>query len=104
MHRKTVTRADLIEAVRRKTRLSRAQATAMVELFLAEVTACLERGEDVKLSSFASFLVREKGARIGRNPKNGQPAVIARRRVLAFKPSVILKREINFNKSGQESK
>ena len=68
---KTVTRADLCEAVYQKVGLSRTESSAFVELVLKEITDCLERGETVKLSSFGSFMVRKKGQRIGRNPKTG---------------------------------
>src|SRR3569833_2811926 len=69
---KTVTRADLCEAVYQKVGLSRTESAALVELVLGEITNCLERGETVKLSSFGSFVVRKKGQRIGRNPKTGK--------------------------------
>jgi integration host factor subunit alpha len=62
---------------------------------LEEISDCIERGETVKLSSFGSFVVREKGQRMGRNPKTGKEAVISARRVLVFKPSAVLKQRIN---------
>jgi integration host factor subunit alpha len=92
---KTVTRADLCEAVYQKVGLSRTESAELVELVLAEIGDCLERGETVKLSSFGSFVVREKGQRIGRNPKTGEEVPIAPRRVLVFKPSAVLKQRIN---------
>jgi integration host factor subunit alpha len=92
---KAVTRAGLYEAVQRKVRLSRVESATLVELVLKEITDCLERGETVKLSSFGSFVVRKKGQRIGRNPKTGVEVPIAPRRVIAFKPSAILKQRIN---------
>jgi integration host factor subunit alpha len=67
----------------------------LVELVLKEITDCLERGETVKLSSFGSFVVRNKGQRIGRNPKTGKEVPISPRRVMVFKPSAILKQRIN---------
>jgi integration host factor subunit alpha len=91
----TITRAHLYETVYQKTELSRAECTALVELVFKEISDCLERGEAVKLSGFGVFLVRSKGQRLGRNPKTGKEAVIAPRRVLAFKPSDILKQRIN---------
>ena len=66
MSGKTVTRADLCEAVYQKVGLSRTESAALVELVLKEITDCLERGETVKLSSFGSFVVRKKGQRVGR--------------------------------------
>jgi integration host factor subunit alpha len=89
--RKTVTRADLCEAVYKKVGLSRAESATLVGLVLEEITDCLEHGETVKLSSFGSFVVRKKGPRMGRNPKTGTEAPIAPRRVMVFKPSAILK-------------
>jgi integration host factor subunit alpha len=101
MTAKTVTRADLYEAVYQKTGSSRAECMALVGLVLREITDCLERGEAVKLSGFGAFVVRSKGQRIGRNPKTGKTAVIAPRRVVAFKPSDILKQRINAAKGPQ---
>jgi integration host factor subunit alpha len=92
---KTVTRADLCEAVYQKVGLSRTESAMLVELVLKEITDCLERGETVKLSSFGSFVVRKKGQRIGRNPKTGKEVPISPRRVMVFKPSAILKQRIN---------
>src|SRR5713101_1266307 len=87
MTEKTVTRADLCEAVYQKVGLSRTESAALVELVLKEITDCLERGETVKLSSFGSFVVRKKGQRIGRNPKTGTEVPISPRRVMVFKPT-----------------
>ena len=98
---KTVTRVDLYEAVCQKVGLSRSESSAFVELVLKEITDCLEKGETVKLSSFGSFTVRKKGKRIGRNPKTGTEAPISPRRVLVFKPSAILKRQINGQTPGK---
>ena len=92
---KTITRADLCEAVYQKVGLSRTESATLVELVLKEITDCLERGETVKLSSFGSFVVRKKGQRIGRNPKTGKEVPISPRRVMVFKPSAILKQRIN---------
>ena len=92
---KTVTRADLCEAVYQKVGLSRTESAMLVELVLKEITDCLERGETVKLSSFGSFIVRKKGQRIGRNPKTGKEVPIMPRRVLVFRASHVLKDQIN---------
>jgi len=92
---KTVTRADLCEAVYQKVGLSRTESANLVETFLQEVTDCVVRGEPVKLSSFGSFVVRQKGERIGRNPKTGEEVPISPRRVMVFKPSNVLKQKIN---------
>jgi integration host factor subunit alpha len=92
---RTVTRADLCGAIYQKIGSSRTQSAALVELVLKEITDCLERGETVKLSSFGLFVVRSKGQRMGRNPRTGQEVPIAPRRVVMFKPSAILKQQIN---------
>ncbi len=92
---KTVTRADLSEAVYKRVGLSRTESAALVESVLGEITDAIARGEAVKLSSFGSFLVRSKGERIGRNPKTGQEVPISPRRVMVFKPSNVLKQRIN---------
>lgn len=95
MGSRTITRADLSEAVYQKVGLSRTESADLVEMFLQEVITRLESGETVKLSSFGSFSVRQKNQRIGRNPKTGEEVPIAPRRVLVFKPSNVLKDKIN---------
>jgi integration host factor subunit alpha len=92
---KTVTRADLSEAVYQTVGLSRTESADLVESVLAEISGCVVRGEAVKLSSFGSFVVRDKGERVGRNPKTGEEVPISPRRVMVFKPSNVLKQKIN---------
>jgi integration host factor subunit alpha len=92
---KTVTRADLCEAVYQKVGLSRTESAHLVELVLDEISASVVRGEAVKLSSFGSFIVRSKSQRVGRNPKTGEEVPISPRRVMVFKPSNVLKQRIN---------
>jgi integration host factor subunit alpha len=99
---RTVTRADLCEAVYQRVGLSRTESAELVESVLAEICDCLERGETVKLSSFGSFVVREKGERVGRNPKTGVEVPIEPRRVMVFKPSNVLKARINGEGSPKE--
>ena len=96
MSGKTITRADLCEAVYKQVGLSRIESATFVELVLKEIADCLERGETVKLSSFGSFVVRKKGQRMGRNPKTGKAVPIPPRRVMVFKPSDLLKQQINY--------
>jgi integration host factor subunit alpha len=95
MGSKTLTRADLADAVVRKIGLPRNESQELVELVLGEISGTLSRGENVKLSSFGSFGVRDKGRRIGRNPKTGEEVPITPRRVLIFRPSNIMKDRIN---------
>src|SRR5882672_11061966 len=97
---KTVTRADLCEAVYQKVGLSRTESATLVEMVLKEITVWVERGETVKLSSLGSFVVRKKRKRIGRNPKTGKEVPISPRRVMVFKPSAILKQRINGSGEG----
>ncbi|MEE9547415.1 MAG: integration host factor subunit alpha [Hyphomicrobium sp.] len=92
---KTLTRADLAEAVVRKVGLPRNESQELVELVLSEISGSLARGEQVKLSSFGSFGIREKGERMGRNPKTGEEVPITPRKVLVFRPSNIMKDRIN---------
>ncbi len=92
---KTLTRADLAEAVFQKVGLPRNESAELVESVLREIIACLERGENVKLSSFGSFGVRDKRERVGRNPKTGDVVPITPRRVLIFRASNIMKERIN---------
>ena len=100
---KTLTRADLAEAVFKKVGLPRNESAEIVELVLREIVSSLENGDQVKLSSFGSFGIREKGERIGRNPKTGQEVPITPRRVLVFRASNIMKQRINESLSGGNS-
>ena len=95
MSGKTITRADLSEAVYKRVGLSRTESAALVETVLDHITDRVVRGEPVKLSSFGSFIVRRKGERVGRNPKTGEEVPISPRRVLEFKASNVLKQKIN---------
>jgi len=91
---KTVTRADLAEAICREVGLSRVEASSLVEMMLEEICGALVKGETVKLSSFASFEVRYKTERMGRNPKTGEEVPITPRRVMTFRASNILKKHV----------
>ena len=95
MAESTVTRAQLSEAVYQEVGLSRNESADLVEGVLSEISDMLVRGESVKLSSFGSFSVRQKGERKGRNPKTGEEVPIKPRRVLVFRASNILKERIN---------
>lgn len=95
MAEETVTRAHLSEAVYQEVGLSRNESAALVEQVLNEMSESLVKGEMVKISSFGTFSVRQKGQRIGRNPKTGQEVPILPRRVLVFRASHVLKQRIN---------
>lgn len=87
----TLTRAAIAEAIHRKLGLSRAESLEMVESILDHMGNALEKGENVKISGFGTFLLRDKGERIGRNPKTGVEVPITPRRVLTFRASQMLK-------------
>lgn len=91
----TLTRSDLSEAVYREIGLSRNESSQMVETILARISDALIKGDNVKISSFGTFAVRSKGARMGRNPKTGEEVPIDPRRVLVFRPSHIMKGRVN---------
>ena len=88
---KTLTRMDLADAVHSQVGLSRNDSSDLVESVLTHVSDSLVRGDSVKISSFGTFSVREKAARIGRNPKTGEEVPIHPRRVLTFRPSHLMK-------------
>ena len=91
MSDKTLTRMDLSEAVFREVGLSRNESAQLVETVLNEMSDALVNGETVKISSFGTFSIRSKAARVGRNPKTGQEVPISPRRVLTFRPSHLMK-------------
>ena len=91
MGEKTLTRMDLSEAVLREVGLSRNESAALVESVLQHISDALATGETVKISSFGTFSVRDKAARVGRNPKTGDEVPISPRRVLTFRPSHLMK-------------
>lgn len=97
----TITRAHLSEAVYQEVGLSRNESAELVESVLQEIADCLSVGDTVKLSSFGSFSVRQKGGRMGRNPKTGEEVPIKPRRVLVFRPSHVLKELINAALNGK---
>jgi len=91
----TVTRADLCEAVHEEVGLTRQDCGELVERVLEMMAQALERGEQVKLSGFGVFQVRAKNARMGRNPKTGEPAAIEPRRVIGFRASQVMKARVD---------
>ena len=95
MANNTVTRSQLGEAVYQEVGLSRNESGELVEAVLQEISDALVRGETVKISSFGSFSVRQKGQRVGRNPKTGEEVPILPRKVLVFRASHVLKNTVN---------
>ena len=98
---KTLTRMDLSEAVFREVGLSRNESAQLVESVLQHMSDALVAGEQVKISSFGTFSVRQKNARIGRNPKTGEEVPISPRRVLTFRPSHLMKERVAKGNQGQ---
>lgn len=94
MGEKTLTRMELSEAVFREVGLSRNESAQLVESVLQHVSDALVSGETVKISSFGTFMVRSKAARVGRNPKTGEEVPISPRRVLSFRPSHLMKERV----------
>lgn len=97
---KTVTRAQLAEAVYQEVGLSRSESAGLVDAILEEIARSLLADGSVKISSFGTFAVRQKGRRVGRNPKTGEEVPILPRRVLVFRASQALKERINHTASG----
>ena len=97
---KTVTRAQLAEAVYQEVGLSRNESAGLVDAILDEISESLLREGSVKISSFGTFAVRDKGHRIGRNPKTGEEVPILPRRVLVFRASQVLMERINHPSEG----
>ena len=94
LHSGTLTRADLSDIVHRKLGLSRAESASMVERVLHHMCHALSEGQNVKISGFGSFILRDKGERVGRNPKTGVEVAIAPRRVMTFRASQIMRERI----------
>ncbi len=92
---KTITRADVAETIYEEIGLSRKDSTDVLDMILDEIVNELSNGNEVKLSSFGTFSLRDKKARAGRNPKTGVEAVISSRRVISFKPSQTMRKIIN---------
>jgi integration host factor subunit alpha len=90
-----MTKTDLVEQVYLKVGLSKNQSTELVELTFEIIKETLEQSENIKISGFGNFVVRQKRARLGRNPQTGDVMEITPRKVLTFKPSAILKKVIN---------
>lgn len=90
----TLTRADLAESLHRQIGLSRAESANIVERILGHMCESLAKGHNVKISGFGSFVLRDKGERVGRNPKTGVEVPIAPRRVLTFRASQMLRDKI----------
>jgi integration host factor subunit alpha len=97
---KTLTRAEIVDALGREVGLSLNECSDLLEAMLEEIVGALEQGELVKIARFGNFSVRSKRPRIGRNPKTGIEAEISARRVVSFKPSQILRERVENGANG----
>ena len=94
MDKTATTRSTLSEAVYRNVGLSRNESSALVDSVFNEISKSLIDGKDVKISSFGTFIVRNKKERVGRNPKTGEEVAITARHVVTFRSSNVLKSEV----------
>ncbi len=90
-----MTKADIVEALYQKVGFSKKEAADLVELVFDQLKNTLGQGQKIKISGFGNFVVREKRARVGRNPQTGESIEISARRVLTFRPSQVLRAEVN---------
>lgn len=90
-----MTKADIVEALYQKVGFSKKEAADLVELVFDTLKGTLSKGEKIKISGFGNFVVREKRSRVGRNPRTGESIEISARRVLTFRPSQVLRSEVN---------
>ena len=90
-----MTKADIVEALYEKVGFSKKDAADLVELVFDQIKGTLAQGQKIKISGFGNFVVREKRSRIGRNPQTGESIEISARRVLTFRPSQVLRAEVN---------
>lgn len=97
-----MTKADLIEAIYTKVGISKKESADLVEMIFDSMKDTLAKGEKIKISGFGNFVVREKRARMGRNPQTGDSMEISARRVLTFRPSQVLKSDLNGGEPGVE--
>ena len=94
----TITKLDIIEYLSDKYHLSKQDTKNVVENFLEEIRVSLESGQDVKLSGFGNFELRDKSSRPGRNPKTGDVVPVSARRVVTFKPGQKLRARVEKTK------
>ncbi len=99
-----MTKADIIEAIYQKIGYSKKDAADLVELIFNTIKETLAKGEKIKISGFGNFVVRDKKARTGRNPQTGTAIKISARRVLTFKPSQVLRADVNTATGGNGGK
>lgn len=96
-----MTKADIVETLYEKVGFSKKEAADLVEMVFDTLKSTLARGNKVKISGFGNFVVREKRSRVGRNPQTGESIEISARRVLTFRPSQVLRTDVNESLSGK---
>ena len=96
-----MTKADIVEALYEKVGFSKKEAADLVELVFDTLKSTLSKGQKIKISGFGNFVVREKRSRVGRNPQTGESIEISARRVLTFRPSQVLRSEVNSSLEGK---
>lgn len=96
-----MTKADIVEALYEKVGFSKKEAADLVELVFDQLKGTLSQGQKIKISGFGNFVVREKRSRVGRNPQTGESIEISARRVLTFRPSQVLRAEVNASLEGK---
>ncbi len=96
-----MTKADIVEALYQKVGFSKKEASDLVELVFESLKSSLAQGTKIKISGFGNFVVREKRSRVGRNPQTGESIEISARRVLTFRPSQVLRAEVNASMEGK---
>ncbi len=96
-----MTKADIVEALYEKVGFSKKEAADLVELVFDQIKGTLATGQKIKISGFGNFVVREKRSRVGRNPQTGQSIEISARRVLTFRPSQVLRADVNASLEGK---
>ncbi len=96
-----MTKADIVESLYQKVGFSKKEAADLVELVFDSLKATLSQGQKIKISGFGNFVVREKRSRVGRNPQTGQSIEISARKVLTFRPSQVLRAEVNSSLEGK---
>lgn len=96
-----MTKADIVESLYEKVGFSKKEAADLVELVFDTIKGTLSQGQKIKISGFGNFVVREKRSRVGRNPQTGESIEISARRVLTFRPSQVLRAEVNASLEGK---
>lgn len=96
-----MTKADIVEALYDKVGFTKKEAADLVELVFDTLKTTLAKGQKIKISGFGNFVIREKRSRIGRNPQTGESIEISARRVLTFRPSQVLRSDVNVSLNGK---